>query len=112
MTRRPPRSTRTDTLLPYTTLFRSMRDTTCELSRRWYRVAGLFVVLVFVWNLHTIRVLPASSYHAMTPVFRVLRIDQLWNMFAPYPLKEDGWWVFPARLADGSEIDQIGRAKV
>src|SRR3546814_10558349 len=69
-----------------------MRDTTFEVSRRWYRVAGLFVVLVFVWNLHTIRVLPASSYHAMTPVFRVLRIDQLWNMFAPYPLKEDGWW--------------------
>ncbi|HEY9545373.1 MAG TPA: HTTM domain-containing protein, partial [Solimonas sp.] len=84
-----------------------MRDTTFEVSRRWYRVAGLFVVLVFVWNLHTIRVLPASSYHAMTPVFRVLRIDQLWNMFAPYPLKEDGWWVFPARLADGSEIDLL-----
>src|SRR3546814_7451581 len=26
MTRRPPRSTRTDTLFPYTTLFRSCRD--------------------------------------------------------------------------------------
>lgn len=84
-----------------------MRDTAFEVSRHWYRVASVFVVLVFVWNLHTIRVLPASSYHAMTPMFRVLRIDQLWNMFAPYPLKEDGWWVFPARLADGSEIDLL-----
>src|SRR3546814_16986938 len=28
-------------------------------------------------------------------------------MFAPYQLKEDGWWVFPARLADGSEIDLL-----
>src|SRR3546814_8715395 len=27
MSRRPPRSTRTDTLFPYTTLFRSLRDT-------------------------------------------------------------------------------------
>src|SRR3546814_3384290 len=27
MKRRPPRSTRTDTLFPYTTLFRSVRDT-------------------------------------------------------------------------------------
>src|SRR3546814_19975112 len=27
MIRRPPRSTRTDTLFPYTTLFRSLRDT-------------------------------------------------------------------------------------
>lgn len=84
-----------------------MRDTAFEVSRNWYRVAGVFVVLVFIWNLHTIRVLPASTYHAMTPMFRVLRIDQLWNMFAPYPLKEDGWWVFPARLADGSEIDLL-----
>src|SRR3546814_14847771 len=31
MIRRPPRSTRTDTLLPYTTLFRSYR------GRRWVR---------------------------------------------------------------------------
>src|SRR3546814_8176485 len=33
MIRRPPRSTRTDTLFPYTTLFRSHRD----LRRRRYR---------------------------------------------------------------------------
>lgn len=83
------------------------RETRFEVSRFWYGVAGVLVVLVFVWNLHSIRVLPARSYQAMTPLFRVLRIDQLWNMFAPYPLKEDGWWVFPARLADGSEIDLL-----
>src|SRR3546814_20264022 len=29
MTRRPPRSTRTDTLFPYTTLFRSVTANTC-----------------------------------------------------------------------------------
>src|SRR3546814_10104155 len=31
MIRRPPRSTRTDTLLPYTTLFRSARNTDVEI---------------------------------------------------------------------------------
>src|SRR3546814_6915049 len=30
MIRRPPRSTRTDTLFPYTTLFRSARGRACE----------------------------------------------------------------------------------
>src|SRR3546814_20752204 len=35
MIRRPPRSTRTDTLFPYTTLFRS-----CEASRQWFLVAS------------------------------------------------------------------------
>src|SRR3546814_13980443 len=33
MIRRPPRSTRTDTLFPYTTLFRSYRDRTAEHGR-------------------------------------------------------------------------------
>ncbi|MGH8447382.1 MAG: HTTM domain-containing protein [Solimonas sp.] len=83
------------------------RETAFEVSRGWYRVAGVFFVLVLIWNLHTIRLLPASSYQMMTPAFRILRIDQMWNMFAPFPLKEDGWWVFPARLADGTEIDLL-----
>src|SRR3546814_17825548 len=42
MIRRPPRSTRTDTLFPYTTLFRSVElgpDETVELAER-RRIAG------------------------------------------------------------------------
>src|SRR3546814_10807145 len=45
MRRRPPRSTRTDTLFPYTTLFRSRRASRSarrsapETSPRWYRRA-------------------------------------------------------------------------
>src|SRR3546814_6600374 len=35
MIRRPPRSTRTDTLLPYTTLFRSSRQCAGLPPRRW-----------------------------------------------------------------------------
>src|SRR3546814_10675008 len=34
MIRRPPRSTRTDTLLPYTTLFRSSRDPAVQPGRQ------------------------------------------------------------------------------
>src|SRR3546814_9613625 len=41
MIRRPPRSTRTDTLFPYTTLFRS--DTHARLSRRLKR-SGYYTV--------------------------------------------------------------------
>src|SRR3546814_4610780 len=35
MIRRPPRSTRTDTLFPYTTLFRSARDTIARNAHRY-----------------------------------------------------------------------------
>src|SRR3546814_14674585 len=42
MIRRPPRSTRTDTLFPYTTLFRSQgRDRAGDDRRRYRRGAGL-----------------------------------------------------------------------
>src|SRR3546814_3657545 len=34
MIRRPPRSTRTDTLFPYTTLFRSVRDDALQILER------------------------------------------------------------------------------
>src|SRR3546814_10560997 len=37
MIRRPPRSTRTDTLFPYTTLFRSVLSRWREIPRRDYR---------------------------------------------------------------------------
>src|SRR3546814_553041 len=39
MIRRPPRSTRTDTLFPYTTLFRSHRDVVLERGRAQFDVA-------------------------------------------------------------------------
>lgn len=35
----------------------------------------------------------------------ILGIDQHWSLFAPEPATEDGWFVVPALLSDGSEID-------
>src|SRR3546814_18084714 len=41
MIRRPPRSTRTDTLFPYTTLFRSIRSPiSSSCSARWSSIGG------------------------------------------------------------------------
>src|SRR3546814_13491059 len=40
MIRRPPRSTRTDTLFPYTTLFRSEFEALCERERCPFAVVG------------------------------------------------------------------------
>lgn len=72
-------------------------------------VAQLFaasLVLAFLaWNLCTIRVLPTRLHAALTPPFNLLRVDQVWDMFAPFPSKEDGWFVLPAELSDGRQID-------
>src|SRR3546814_8813831 len=46
MIRRPPRSTRTDTLFPYTTLFRS--PLTLPMRYRWHRIMFLICVVAFL----------------------------------------------------------------
>ena len=41
-------------------------------------------------------------------MFRIaesLRVDQFWNLFSPYPMTDDGWYVMPAKRIDGSMFD-------
>ncbi|HEY0975271.1 MAG TPA: DCC1-like thiol-disulfide oxidoreductase family protein [Solimonas sp.] len=84
-----------------------MREVRWEVGPFAQGVAGVLVLVVAIWNLHSVNWLPQKTYAMMTPPMRLLRIDQYWNMFAPFPLKEDGWTVIPGRLADGSEIDLV-----
>lgn len=88
------------TLLP-------LREVQYDLSQFWLRTAAVFIVLAFCWNLTTIKVLPEGIAKVLAPPLRILRIDQTWSQFAPAPIKEDGWMVVPAKLADGSEIDLL-----
>src|SRR3546814_16928410 len=46
MRRRPPRSTRTDTLFPYTTLFRSQCKSPSKDDPRWHWVIGLRLIVI------------------------------------------------------------------
>lgn len=87
-------------LLPY-------RDAPFETGRYTQRIAGAFLFLVLAWNLCTVNWLPKPLFALLTPAFRVIRIDQYWNMFAPFPSKEDGWFVFPGELADGTQLDVL-----
>src|SRR3546814_3600569 len=50
MIRRPPRSTRTDTLIPYTTLFRSVEHTHKNRNARHLFVAQPFWTKQFPWR--------------------------------------------------------------
>lgn len=35
--------------------------------------------------------------------------DKAWNMFAPYPPSDDGWYVMPATLESGQRVDALQR---
>jgi predicted DCC family thiol-disulfide oxidoreductase YuxK len=83
------------------------REETFECGPKLQRVAAAFVALVLVWNMGTISALPAGVNAVLTPVFRLLRLDQYWAMFAPHPSRADGWTVFPGVLEDGREVDVL-----
>lgn len=60
-------------------------------------------MLIIVWNVEA----PWGA-RALKPVAWVgwtLRLDQRFDMFAPTPLTEDGWYVIPATLRDGTRVD-------
>lgn len=75
---------------------------------RWAQgIAGVAVVAVLAYNLVTVQALPRAGYTALAPVLYPLRLDQAWSMFAPQPSRDDGWFVAPGTLADGSEVDVL-----
>lgn len=52
----------------------------------------------YYWGRHW-KVLPRS------PDLRLLRLDQQWNMFAPRPVAEDGYYVIAAETAEGDWVN-------
>ena len=82
------------------------------LERLWHYTylgicAAVFLFLVLAWNLSTIELLSPWVRAVLTPPFRLLRIDQYWNMFAPTPFRDDGWFIVPGQLANGREVDVL-----
>src|SRR3546814_11494839 len=93
MIRRPPRSTRTDTLLPYTTLFRSACNTV-NAPRTTTRK----------FNFDSEAIKPTSAQNA---AIRRAAIADINDFNHP---ENNAWRVVQADLNDDGHPDQIGRA--
>src|SRR3546814_15612985 len=93
MIRRPPRSTRTDTLFPYTTLFRSWS------APHWpaeYGSAGWSIAQQHIWEqeLAAADTLPllAFSLTMVGPVIYTYGTEVTKAPFLPRILSGDDWW--------------------
>lgn len=67
--------------------------------------AGFFMIYTFLWNLSTLPGLGVQFPLSFEWIAQLLRLDQRWSMFAPNPIKEDGWYVSPGTLEDGQGVD-------
>ncbi len=73
-------------------------------------IYNLIVIFCFgiaaYWNLAVWR--PNDRWTIPSPIYEIglgLKLQQHWNMFAPFPLIENGWYVTEARLVNGSIFD-------
>lgn len=69
-------------------------------------LGAFFFVTLLMWNLTTIK-----RWNIKAPFFqnvtRVFHFYQEWNMFAPFPKRDNVWVEIPAELVDGSQIELL-----
>jgi hypothetical protein len=68
-------------------------------------VVAFFLIYVFAWNVAVVTdaAMPAS----VRPVAQLFGLKQNWSMFAPRPTMRAGWFVIPATLDDGRQVDLL-----
>ena len=68
-------------------------------------IAFLLSIYVLIWNLDTGTGMAKGWSDGWRELGWLLRIDQKWGLFAPNPMKEDGWYVIPGKLLNGKVVD-------
>lgn len=68
-------------------------------------LAALGLIYISWWNLGSMYGGPFGVRGEWRRPANALRIDQLWDMFAPRPLKDDGWWILQGNRRDGETVD-------
>jgi hypothetical protein len=96
---------------PLSWTLRWLRFHRAPLARRasaWVNLlAGGLLLYVLLWNFRTVDNSPAQSWlsHRYNWLGETLRLDQRWGMFAPSPFRDNGWYVIPGLLWNGTEVD-------
>jgi hypothetical protein len=65
------------------------------------------LVYVSLWNVRELSPEVVQRYfpYSMNWYARTLRIDQRWNMFSPYPMTDDGWYVIEGKLRNNQAVN-------
>ncbi len=103
---RVPEGDRTDLFSGWAWASRARRGWARGLRYAITQAPALFLVyLVFNWNMSTIDGKNWAVPSDIRWIGHTLRLDQKWNMFAPFPLKDDGWFVIPGKLVNGGYVE-------
>jgi hypothetical protein len=67
-------------------------------------IVGLLAGYVFLWNVGSLKNAPFQMESDHKILAWTLRLDQRWNMFAPFPMKSDGWFIMNGVRRDGQIV--------
>ncbi len=72
--------------------------------------AGILLVYMLWWTLGSLykQFKPPAAVRNVAASFRM---NHVWNMFAPYPSRMDGWYILASELDDGRTIDLLRNGK-
>jgi predicted DCC family thiol-disulfide oxidoreductase YuxK len=72
----------------------------------------LLLLYTFVWNVSSYMPdwFKRRTWDRTEFIGRMTRLDQSWSIFAPAPPRDDGWYVMPGQLQDGSEVNVLNKA--
>lgn len=106
-----------------TSLFMPRRSASFSPSFGAQSIALFFLIIVCLHNLSSVpqseRPVSMSSVFevnqalkpSLKPFIEVARLDQWWNMFAPYPQKNDGWFLMVGLTSSGALVDVLHDVK-
>lgn len=86
---------------------------------------SLLLLYAFVWNIKSFveqtsqrrtvqrndwvtsahKIFHKKAFQNLDLIGQATRLDQSWSIFAPSPPTDDGWYVIPGKLKDGTEVD-------
>lgn len=78
-------------------------NTHLGLLSKWV-IAGLMILVLF-WNFSNVDQFSIERPSLVKDLGSATRINQKWSMFAPHPVRADGWIVAPGKLTDGTTVD-------
>jgi len=82
-----------------------VRPVTTQIHWLFSIIAYGVIAYILYWNVASLPYTKLPQPALFRQPLLLLRIDQLWNMFAPLPLREDGWYVIRGELVDGTAVD-------
>ena len=68
-------------------------------------VAGFFFYIVTMYNIYELPQLRGHMPEHVRHVAKTARIDQRWDMFAPYPLTRSAYVLMPGKLRNGETVN-------